>query len=486
MNIMNPPADWSTLKKLIWLRGTPINGGEELTVSGTPPLSLPNSLGKPLKAWEVGLEPVQDLHGYDSPWPAGGGKNKFSGVWPPDVIGTYAGWATGATRNMTITLFDKNNGGDLTGIYFGVSETGINTPVRWLVNNGVIQLTTLTTGDIVNTTLYPYVTVYPKNEETFNKVMNRFNVMACIDETTPSTTYSPYSNLCPIHGTDKVTITTAGKNLFDEEWELGIISNSTGQNAPSTTSIRTKNYIPISPNSQCTISWENSDTANIYALSMMYKADKSFSRYYSAFIRTFTFVPQHGECYVRFYLYNSTTPLPQCMINFGGTKLPYTPYRTPSQTVLTLPQTVYTGTIGSEGGESRSAELTVNNAKTINYNGTGSVPYVWLAFQDGKGGNADTQGNCITSMYPMSNQTFYDKHAKMYGTGIEIYDSDFTDRETALALLTNFVAVYKLRNPQTFTITSPSIPTPTGTATTWATAEDGTVESMEVTYVGKA
>ena len=28
----------------------------------------------------------------------------------------------------------------------------------------------------------------------------------------------------------------------------------------------------------------------------------------------------------------------------------------------------------------------------------------------------------------------------------------------------------------------PTIPTPTGTATTWATAEDGTVDSMEVTY----
>ena len=34
--------------------------GEEAslyTVSGTPPLSLPNSLGKPLKAWEVDVSP---------------------------------------------------------------------------------------------------------------------------------------------------------------------------------------------------------------------------------------------------------------------------------------------------------------------------------------------------------------------------------------------------------------------------------------------
>lgn len=40
--------------------------------------------------------------------------------------------------------------------------------------------------------------------------------------------------------------------------------------------------------------------------------------------------------------------------------------------------------------------------------------------------------------------------------------------------------------PTTFAVPSATIPTPTGTAAAWATAEDGTVESMEVTYVGKA
>ena len=31
----------------------------------------------PLKSLVVNIDPVQDLHGYDSPWPAGGGVNKI-------------------------------------------------------------------------------------------------------------------------------------------------------------------------------------------------------------------------------------------------------------------------------------------------------------------------------------------------------------------------------------------------------------------------
>ena len=39
----------------------------DYSVSGTPPLSLPNSLGKPLKAWSVDLLPYQEGTGDPSP-----------------------------------------------------------------------------------------------------------------------------------------------------------------------------------------------------------------------------------------------------------------------------------------------------------------------------------------------------------------------------------------------------------------------------------
>ena len=62
------------------------------TVSGTPPLSLPSSLGKPLKAWEVDVVPYQEgtgdpspsnvrpIHGTDKLTITTAGKNLYSGT----------------------------------------------------------------------------------------------------------------------------------------------------------------------------------------------------------------------------------------------------------------------------------------------------------------------------------------------------------------------------------------------------------------------
>ena len=43
------------------------DGYTDYSVSGTPPLSLPNSLGKPLKAWSVDLLPYQEGTGDPAP-----------------------------------------------------------------------------------------------------------------------------------------------------------------------------------------------------------------------------------------------------------------------------------------------------------------------------------------------------------------------------------------------------------------------------------
>lgn len=54
-------------------RGILLNTPHEEQASGTV-ASFATDIGK-LKECVVGIEPVQDLHGYDSPWPPGGGKN---------------------------------------------------------------------------------------------------------------------------------------------------------------------------------------------------------------------------------------------------------------------------------------------------------------------------------------------------------------------------------------------------------------------------
>lgn len=54
-------------------------------------------------------------------------------------------------------------------------------------------------------------------------------------------------NVRPIHGWDGITLSQAGFNLWDEEWELGTIGTD-GTEGPSTTRIRSKNYSPCLPN----------------------------------------------------------------------------------------------------------------------------------------------------------------------------------------------------------------------------------------------
>ena len=39
--------------------------------------SFPDGMAAPIKDMTINVDPVQDLHGYSNPWPAGGGKNKF-------------------------------------------------------------------------------------------------------------------------------------------------------------------------------------------------------------------------------------------------------------------------------------------------------------------------------------------------------------------------------------------------------------------------
>ena len=54
-----------------------MGGGIEKTVSGAM-VHITDALAKAALSVLASIEPIQDLNGYDSPWPAGGGKNKFN------------------------------------------------------------------------------------------------------------------------------------------------------------------------------------------------------------------------------------------------------------------------------------------------------------------------------------------------------------------------------------------------------------------------
>ena len=312
-------------------------------------------------------------------------------------------------------------------------------------------------------------------------------------------------NVRPIHGTDKLTITTAGKNLGKPVKSatfggITTVLNADGSTDVSGTATQNGGRLGLV-----------SDTFTLKAGKYTFSAYQSTGTPYSSLVlnkgstnfrelnanvqqSTFTLTEDANDFSVGINIYNGTTysGVLRYQIELSSTASDFTHYLAPSQTVLTLPQTVYTGTIGSDGGESRWGEVDLGTLTWYYAASWGSSPSNFNAIvSDIKHIDAMAMPNMLVSiykpvkaidMYHSSNTNFI---AQNIG-GVRISDARFTDSNAFKSAMQGIKLYYELATPATFAVSSVTIPTPTGTATTWATAEDGTVDGMEVTYVGKA
>jgi len=182
--------------------------------------------GMPMRKVEVAIEPVQDLHGYDSPWPAGGGKNLLN--WESETA-TIRGVAFTVNSDGTISIDGTASGGDAsfysvptypydvpfkTGSYVlsgcpsggssstyflneilnGKSDTGAGVPFT-LAQDGNLRIRVVVRdGVTVNNVLF--------------KPMIR---LASVSDAS----FAPYSNICPISGWTGAKVTRTGKNIYD-------------------------------------------------------------------------------------------------------------------------------------------------------------------------------------------------------------------------------------------------------------------------------
>ena len=179
----------------------------------------------PVENCVIDIELVQDLHGYDSPWPAGGGKNLLyvptvrtytaNGVtWTLNQNGSITVSGT-ATEASTFYYIQQEVGETFNGNYYfqcfpTISNSIFNGGVRvggtWFSvhANAKTALTGISgkiqqmwfqvrAGQTLNTTLYPMI--YEASET--------------------ATDWAPYSNICPITGWTGAKVVRTGKNLFD-------------------------------------------------------------------------------------------------------------------------------------------------------------------------------------------------------------------------------------------------------------------------------
>lgn len=188
-----------------------------VTVTGNPASFEASGNGK-LLSLSVPFSPIQDLHGYDNPWPAGGGKNKFN----PTTGGTAEGTYNGIT-------YTKNNDGSYSFSGTAMGSTWINFGDVTLPEGTWTASVTKTgpyTGNVIfganngAFVTYPNLTTYPRtvtsgSETTGNFSVNFANGVAItgtltlwiqIESGSSATSWTPYSNICPISGRTGVSV----------------------------------------------------------------------------------------------------------------------------------------------------------------------------------------------------------------------------------------------------------------------------------------
>ena len=102
---------------------------------------------------------------------------------------------------------------------------------------------------------------------------------------------------------DGTVLKSIGRNVWDEEWESGLINQTTGQNAPNADYIRSKNYIPIIPGQQYYkyVSGFSGTNRILY-----YDENKTYMLGSVQVLNTGTMNPPAGAAFARFYAQGNT------------------------------------------------------------------------------------------------------------------------------------------------------------------------------------
>lgn len=320
----------------------------------------------PMESVNVSMTPRQSFNGYDEPWPSGGGKNLFdSSVFPSsssqNIIYLHYAVPNGA---YTMSTPDFPLVGGIANVFFlaGSVSSGISSGSNG-VSTSMPRTITVTDG---------YYTVAYRSTNDIN-TNNPKDFKWQIESGDSTTSYSPYSNICPISGWTGAEVMRTGVNVCDEVFELGAIVN--GNNYSSNNNLRTKNYIPV-VGGQTFYSTCPSDI-----ILFQYDKDKTLIlQGNTPFITVSSgasFVVTAGTRFIRFYIQPAygTTYNHDISINYPSSDHDYHAYNGNTYTIP-FTTTVYGGTVDIANGE-----LTVTDANIVSYNGE-TLPGEWLSSYD--------------------------------------------------------------------------------------------------------
>ena len=201
------------------------------TSASGDPVIITDGSPSPVVDLTVAIEPVQDLHGYDYPYPAGGGKNLLNCTQINTSSGTFAGnvsWVRNSdgsfTLNGTATSTDNlilKSMADYSfpsGNYIvsGCPVDGSANTYRIVLNKNNSESFGTDTGSgsvAVNLADGDVASVYIRVNSGVT-ISNKTFYPMVRNSTVLDSTYEPYENICPISGWTGAKIYHIKENLF--------------------------------------------------------------------------------------------------------------------------------------------------------------------------------------------------------------------------------------------------------------------------------
>ena len=380
------------------------------TVTGNP-LNFSTLTAQKANETVISLEPIQDLHGYDHPWPAGGGKNLIpmtvDGIKAANTSGTWDG--NSYARSGVIFTVQTDGGGNVIGISVSGTATynsdlyipitfadGINYILNGGVNGG--SDSTYKLQVVYGFRFDNIATCYDTNDKEFVytsslentyvriRVYNGYSISGNIvfkpmirlsTETDP--TFAPYSNICPIDGRTETSLVGCGKNLVN-------IANVSELTIPATGNMR---YGIILPKIHGTITFKGINSTDTTA-NIAYDIYLNNVRQSREWIvdngvgSTKTVQIADGEIV---YLYNSNSTstaentksiFTACQIQaeIAPQATDYEPYTPSNNLTIQFREKVYGATVELEKGT-----VTVEWGYIASYNGE-TLPGEWISDRD--------------------------------------------------------------------------------------------------------
>jgi len=465
------------------------------TPSGTVS-TIDDGTAFPMPSLKVGIEPQQDLHGYDHPWAGGAGKNKI----PPRNDDTIS------TAELTITIKDgiiTVNGTASGNGQIRCSEANFQLPAGTYTasygnNMPYLHLRNITDGVDINTytfTLDSTKTLQMYFDYATGITYNNIVIKPQIELGSTATSYEPYSNICPISGWNECNVMRTGKNLFDESillectgWTVsdGVYSGSSGY-------IHDKynNGVPnlaFKPNTQYTFSFtydQDGSIGNALVVIIRYTDGTITPKYCTLDTVGFnSIISTEGKSIAKLelsYGSNRTIHLSNMQLEEGSTATTYEPYNGTTYTIQFRdgdnPLTVYGGTLDATSGELvvDRAMLTIDENSNVAVGGF-KMNFKAKAPEDAKiFSSSSLWGSKCNMMTEVIQQTSWGIPATYSFTGNlkQIYfklTDDLTDVDELKAFLTeNPIKIcYILDEPITYQLTPTQIRTLVGNNNIWA------------------